>query len=173
MSFRFQVYETMDLTTFSLAVGLIIALFGVDTMLHPRDVVLEAQVAARVEKIVITEEMLTDILREEVGRVSDTPSIIARPIVQVGRPDGIAISIAEALHVPSVAYAVQSQFGMQPDHIKLRLFAEEATAKILVTGFGSRRFASFQQEVAQQKNESIVALAHRASVIIEKSIQRT
>lgn len=84
----------MDLTTFSLAVGLIIALLGFDTMLHPRDVVLEAQVAARVEKIVITEEMLTDILKEEVGRISDTQSVIARPIVQVGRPDGIAISIA-------------------------------------------------------------------------------
>lgn len=155
----------MDLTTFSLAVGLIIALLGFDTMLHPRDVVLEAQVAARVEKIVITEEMLTDILKEEVGRISDTQSVIARPIVQVGRPDGIAISIAEALHVPSVAYAVQSQLGIQPDHIKLRLFAEESTAKILVTGFGSRRFNSFQQEVVQQKDESIVALAHRASVI--------
>ena len=67
--------------------------------------------------------------------------------------------------MPSVAYAVQSQLGIQPDHIKLRLFAEESTAKILVTGFGSRRFNSFQQEVVQQKDESIVALAHRASVI--------
>lgn len=155
----------MDLTTFSLAVGLIIALLGFDTMLHPRDVVLEAQVASRAEKVVITEEMLTDILTEEVGRISETPSVIAHPIIQVGRPDGIAISIAEALHVPSVAYAFQSQFGMQPDHIKLRLFAEEATAKVLVTGFGGRRFNGFQQEVVQQKNETIVALAHRASVI--------
>jgi tetratricopeptide (TPR) repeat protein len=158
----------MDLTTFAIAVALIIGLFGFDTVLHPKDVVLEAEVvlpAGPAARVAISEDMLTDILKAEHERISATPSVIARPVIQVGRGDGIAISIAEALAIPSVAYAVQSQLGIKPDYVKLRLFVEEGTTKVLVTGFGGRRFNSFQQEVSQRKDEPVIALAYRAALI--------
>lgn len=155
----------MDLTTLSLTIALILGVLGIDTIWHPRDVVLEAQVASQISQSTFTEEMLSDIVKEEAMRVADTPSIVARPVIQVGRADGIAISIAESLHVGSVAYALQSQVGIQPDHIKLRMFIEGGTPKILVTGFGNRRFASFQQEVVQEKGETLVGLAHRAAIL--------
>lgn len=158
----------MDLTTFVLSIGLIIGMFGLDTMLHPKDVVLESQVVLPVgstARVFFSEGMLADILKAEVERIGATPSVITRPVIEVGQGEGIATSIAEALSIPSVAYAVQSHLGTRPDYVRLRLFTEDSTVKVLVTGFGNRRFNSFQQEVIQRKDETVTALAQRASLV--------
>ncbi|MGE4046150.1 MAG: tetratricopeptide repeat protein [Acetobacteraceae bacterium] len=155
----------MDLTTLAMALALLLASLGLDTVMHPRDVLLDGQVTARLQDTSFNEEMLTDILREEVERISSTPSVSSRPVIQVGRPEGFGVSIAEAMHVPGIAYALQSQFGTRPDQIRLGLYVEGGVNKILVRGFGQRHFASFRQEVTQEPDESIVALAHRASII--------
>jgi tetratricopeptide (TPR) repeat protein len=65
----------------------------------------------------------------------------------------------------SVAYALQAQLGYRPDQIKLSLFGEAGAAKILVTGTGHQRMASFQQQVTLEPGETIVDLVRRATVI--------
>jgi tetratricopeptide (TPR) repeat protein len=75
------------------------------------------------------------------------------------------MSLAEALKMQSVAYALQAQLGSRPDQIKISLFGEGGTAKVLVSGLGRHQMESFRQQVAQESNETIVELVQRAVVI--------
>jgi len=155
----------MDLTTLATLVGILIAMLGVDTYLHPKDVILESTVVARSDDGVLNVALLRDILADEVERISSTPTIATKPAISVGRPGGLAVSIAESLHVPALAYALQSQFSNQPALIKLSMFTEGTTAKILVSGSGQWRADPFRQEIAQEPGESITSLARRASIV--------
>ncbi len=155
----------MDLTTLAMILAFLLATLGVDTYLHPKDVILETTVVARSEDGALNVDMLRDILRDEVERISSTPTISTKPVISVGQPPGLAVSIAESLHVPGIAYALQSQFSNQPATIKLSMFMEGAKAKVLISGAGQSRADPFRQEITQEDGESVTSVARRASIV--------
>lgn len=155
----------LDLTTFVMTVLIALGAFGADAVWHPQDVILEASTAGKLDKATVDVNMINTILENEVDRISATPSVAAKPDVHLARQGGVAVAIASAVNMQSLIYAVQSQFGHQPDQIKIALFSEDGGAKVLVTGSGREQIATFEQEVVQQKGESIVDLLHRAALI--------
>lgn len=155
----------MDLTTLATIMGFLIAVLGIDTYFHPKDVILETVVVSRAEDGALNVDMLRDILKDEVERISSTPTISTKPAISVGQPTGLAVSIAESLHVPAIAYALQSQFSNQPALIKLSMFMEGTKAKILVSGSGQWRSDPFRQEVTQEPGESVTSVARRAAIV--------
>jgi Tfp pilus assembly protein PilF len=155
----------MDLTTLAMVLMLAVTAVGVDTIWHPTDVILETSNAGKLENATVDDAMINGILNSEVDRIASTPSLMAKAQVQLGRQGGIGMAIAAAANMQSVALALQSRVGRQPDQIRIALFSEDATNKVLVTGSGRNRVRAFEQEVVQQKGETVIALLHRASLV--------
>lgn len=155
----------MDLTTLTYVLLVLVGFLGVDAALHPPDAILEAEAVGTFEKTAIHVEMVNDVLNHEVERISATPTVMTRPVITVGRLPGLALSLAESVKMQAVAYALQAQLGYRPDQIKVSLFGEGGTAKVLVTGTGRQRVASFQQQVTLEPGETLVDLLQRATVI--------
>ena len=155
----------MDLTTLTMLVMLAMTAVGVDTVWHPPEVILEASTAGKLDKATVDDNMINGILKSEVDRVSSTPTLMAKPKVQLGKQGGIGMAIATAANMQSIAYALQSKVGYQPEQIKIAVFSEDGTVKALVTGSGGKRKRGFEQIVEQQKGETVVALLHRAALI--------
>lgn len=155
----------MDLTTLAMTLLIALGALGVDAVWHPQDVILEASAAGKLDKASIDADLINTVVGNEIDRISQTPSVAAKPDVHLARQGGIALAIASAANLQSLVYAVQTRFGHQPDEIKIALFGENGGAKVLVTGSGREQVATFEQEVTQQKGETIVDLLHRAALI--------
>jgi len=155
----------MDLTTLTYVFLLAIGFLGVDAAMHPPDAILEAEAIGTFEKTSINVDLVNEVLNQEADRISATPTVMTRPVIRVGRLPGLAMSVAEAMKLQAVAYALQAQLGYRPDQIKVSLYGEGGTAKILLTGSGYQRMPSFQQQVTLEPGETIVDLVRRATVI--------
>lgn len=155
----------MDPTTLAMIFLLAITSIGIDTVWHPTEVILEGSMVGKFDKTSLDENMVNAVLKDEVERISATPSLMAKPRVQLGQQGGIGMAIATAANLQNVAYALQAKAGFQADQIKIALFTEDGTAKVLVTGSGGHRVGPFEQEVDQQKGETVVALLHRAALV--------
>jgi tetratricopeptide (TPR) repeat protein len=155
----------MDLTTLTYVLLLAVGFLGVDAAMHPPDAILEAEAIGTFEKTTINVDLVNEVLNQEVDRISATPTVMTKPVIRVGRLPGLAMSVAEAMKMQSVAYALQAQLGHRPDQIKVSLYGEGGTAKILVTGTGYQRMPSFQQQLTLEPGETIVDLVRRATMV--------
>jgi tetratricopeptide (TPR) repeat protein len=156
---------TLTLTTLTYIVLLAVGALGIDTVVHPTEVVLQTASAGKLDKVTIDDAMINDIVRREIDRISSTPTLVGRPRVELGQQGGIGMAIATAANLQSVAYALQSEAGITPDQIGITLFSEDGMAKVLVTGTGHHRLRSFEQLVVQQKGETVIDLLHRAALV--------
>ena len=155
----------MDLTTLVVAAFMMISAIGFDTALHPRDIVLEATKSDQIGKVHVTDDMLNAVLNAQVDAIFLTPSVVSKPAIRTTHKKGIGLSITDAFGLSQVADALQEQAGYAPDRIRLYVFSENDTAKVLVSGFEAQNSNSFQQEVVQVQDESIVSLVQRATSV--------
>ena len=155
----------MDLTTLTYLLIVAIAYLGYDAVRHPPDAILEAEAIGSYEKTALSPGLVSDVLNEEVERISATPTIMTRPKIRIGRLSGLAVGLAESMKLQAVAYALQAQFGYRFDQIKLSLYGEGGTAKVLVAGMGRQRMSSFQEQLTLEQGETIVGLIQRATLI--------
>src|SRR3954447_13172357 len=100
---------------------MVVGLLGVDVAMHPPDVILDGQ-GLGTEKTSVNAALIEDVLKQEVERVSSTPTVMAKPVIRVGRMQSFAMTVAQAVKMESVAYALQAQLGYHPDEIKISLF---------------------------------------------------
>jgi tetratricopeptide (TPR) repeat protein len=157
--------QMIDLTTLTVAVLLALTALGMDTVWHPIQVVLETSSAGGIEKVSIDDNMIGGIVRSEVDRISSTPTLMGKPRVELGNQGGIGMAIASAANLQSLAIALQRKAGVEPDQIRIALFSENGTTKVLVTGTGRQRLRGFEQTVEQHKGETVIELLHRAAVV--------
>ena len=157
----------MDLSTLALVIMLAISAVGLDSVWHRGDVILESSSAGKLDKTSFDVGMMDLILKDEVNRVLTTPSVVSLARIHTGGQNGFGMAIAKAANLQSLAYALQTQFGYQPDKIGLALFSENGVAKVLVSGAGSgqRPIVTFEQVVVQDMNETVVELVHRAALV--------
>lgn len=149
-------------------VALIVSVVGVDAVLHPTSVVLDATVAGNPGKLTIDAPTLAGMLDYEVTHICATPSLLAPPEIRAGDNKGIGMALAEAADLGSVALALQAQLGERPEHIKLTLIGEDGAIKMLVSGsgLGGRKITPpFQQELVMQQGESTAAFVHRGALL--------
>ena len=99
----------MDLTTFMLAMMMLVGSIGVDSILNPRSLIIEAYTASDLGSLHVTDKMLTDAMEEQVARIALTPSIIAKPTVRLDPTPGVGVAIADSVGLGAVATAIQAQ----------------------------------------------------------------
>jgi Tfp pilus assembly protein PilF len=158
----------MDVTSLALLMMLLASAIGVDTALHPASILLDARVTGKIENLTMDGATLDAMLVYEVTQICSTPSILAVPEVRAVDNQGIGMAIAKAANMQSVAVALQTQLGFQPERIKITLIGEEGATKLLVDGAGPGgriETPPFQVQLLLQKGESIASLVHRAALV--------
>ena len=160
----------MDLTTLLAATFILFSALGLDSVLHPRDIVLEADRAANLGQVYVTDTMLNAVMKAQTEEIFLTPSVVSKPVIRMSNQKGIGLSIIDALSLSKVADSLQEQLGYRPDRVALHLFSEGGTVKVLVTGYETRRWGTFEQEVVQVKDERVVSLVKRATVVAMATI---
>src|SRR5579864_6886887 len=126
----------MDLTTLGLFVMLLASAIGVDTVLHPDSILLDAAVTGKFDSVVVDAPTLNGMLVYEVSRICSTPSVLAVPEVRGNDNQGVGMAVAKAANLQSIAIALQTQLGYQPERIKITLLSEAGAIKMLVNGAG-------------------------------------
>ena len=157
----------MDLTTLGLFVMLLASAIGVDTVLHPDSILLDATVTGKFDSVVVDAPTLSGMLSYEVTQICSTPSVLAVPEVRGTDNQGVGMAIAKAANMQSVAVALQTQLGYQPERIRLTLLSEDGAIKMLVSGAGPGgriETPPFQEQLTLRKGESIEALVHRSAL---------
>lgn len=157
----------MDLTTLAMFLALFVSAVSLDTVLHPTSIVLNASVAGKFDKLIVDADALSGMLTYEVTQICSTPSLLAAPEVRPPGSLGVGLSMAQAVNLQPLAIALQTQFGYQPEEIKLTLLGEDGAIKLLVSGAGLDgrvRTPPFQELLVLQSGESVAALVHRAAL---------
>jgi tetratricopeptide (TPR) repeat protein len=151
----------MDITSLFMVMMLIASAVGVDTVLHPTSVVLDAAVAGKLDKLTIDADTLDGMLVYEVTEICSTPSILSPPEIRAGSSKGLGMALAETLRVQSVALALQTELGYQPEQIKLTLVGEDGAVRMMG---GRIRTPPFQVQLTLEKDETLAAFVHRAAL---------
>jgi predicted Zn-dependent protease len=157
----------MDLTTFGLLVMLLASAIGVDTVLHPDSILLDAVVTGKFDSVVVDAPTLNGMLSYEVTQICATPSVLAVPEIRGNDNQGVGMAVAKVAKLQTVAIALQTQFGYQPERIKLTLLSQDGAIKMLVSGASpGGRIATppFQEQLELRKGESIDKLVHRSAL---------
>lgn len=158
----------MDLTTLTLFLMVIASAVGADTVLHPASVVLDATVSGKIDKLTVNSATLADMLAFEATQICSTPSVLAAPEVRPDASKSIGLALADAVKLGSVAIALQSQFGYEPERIKVTMLSEDGVTKMLINGAGMGgriQTPPFQELIALKQGEDLTAFVHRAAVL--------
>lgn len=163
----------MDLSTLAMFFMVIASAVGLDTVLHPTSVVLEASVAGKLDKLTIDSDTLTGMLIYEVTQICSTRSILTPPEVRADATKGVGMALAQTVNMGNVALALQAQFGYQPERIKLTLIGEADAIKMLVSGSGMGgriHTPPFQEQLILRPGETIASFVHRGALLGMKEI---
>lgn len=155
----------MDLTTLIVAVMMLFGTITVDTILHPRDIVIEAHTSSNIGTIYVTDQMLTDVMQREISNIALTPSVVAKPTVRLSTAKGIGVAMADSFGLSGVANAIQEQAGYRTDRIVVYVYSEGGKIKAAVTGVEIHAQGRFLIETDLRKDEAITDLVQRATEI--------
>jgi tetratricopeptide (TPR) repeat protein len=158
----------MDLMTLSLLLAVLTGTIGLDTVLHPAGVVVEASIPAKYDRVAIDADTIAAILNTTVAAVSATPSVDAAPEIRVGSGGGVGMAVADALKIQPLALALQNEFGIIPERLKIAILSEDGTTKILVSGSGLGghiRTPPFEYLITIKPGESLVDLVRRGGLV--------
>lgn len=155
----------MDLTTFMLAIMMLVGTIGFDSILNPRSLIIEAYTVSNLGSLHVTDKMLTDAMEEQVARIALTPSIIAKPTVRLDATPGVGVAIADSVGLGAVATAVQAQVGYHADRISVYVFSEGQTVKAAVSGADIHTRRRFLKQTELGRDEGVVDLVTRAAEI--------
>jgi Flp pilus assembly protein TadD len=114
--------------------------------------------------------MLNAVMKAQTEEIFLTPSVVSKPVIRMSNQKGIGLSVIDALSLSKVADSLQEQMGYRPARVGLHLFSEGSTVKVLVTGYETRRWGTFEQEVVQVKDERVVSLVKRATIVAMATI---
>lgn len=154
----------MDLTALLVAMMMLVGSIGVDTILNPRSLIIEAYAATSdLGPFHVTDKMLTDAMEEQVAKIALTPSIVAKPTVRLDPTPGVGVAIADSLGVGAVATAIQAQVGYNADRISLYLFTEGTAVKAAVSGADIHTRRRFLRKTELGEGEGIIDLVTRAT----------
>ena len=150
----------MDFVTLAAAVLLGIGLLGADSVLHTGSVAVDVTAPAAITGNIIGQETLEDAFTGQLDAIAATQSVVNPPEIRAGRDGGIGMSLAEAVGLRSVAFALQRQFGYDPDRLHFGLYMADTTLRGVVSG-RSHVYGAFAQEFVPEPHETLRNFAQR------------
>ena len=153
----------MELTTLAFALLFGLGLLGVDSVMHSGSVEVEVAIAPKVEHISIDEQTLASRFKDVFDEIISTPSVVKPPEIRSHLDQGLGMALFEAVHAQNIAFALQRQFGHNPDTIRFALFMENGALQALVAG-RSHSAGNFSQVFAPNPGEGMVSFLRRCAL---------
>ena len=75
----------MDLTAFLTGAFLLLSALGLDTVMHQRDIVLEAHKASQLGQVHLTDTMLNAVMKAQVEEIFLTKSVVTKPTIRLSK----------------------------------------------------------------------------------------
>src|SRR5947207_15848201 len=124
----------MELTTLALALVFGLGLLGADSVMHSGSVEVEVAIAPKVEGISIDEQTLASRFKDVFDDITSTASVVRPPEIRSHLDQGLGMALFEAVHAQNIAFALQREFGHNPDTIRFALYMENGALQALVSG---------------------------------------
>jgi tetratricopeptide (TPR) repeat protein len=154
----------MDLTTLGAVLLFALGLLGADTVMHSGSINMEI-VPGVVDGVSLDKTTVEHVIVDEIARVGRIGSIMQAPQVRMGNDKGVGMALAEAANVKAVAFALQRQFGYDPDRLRFALYSEGGVRKALITGTSNRMSLAFEDIVIQKQGESYLDMLKRSALV--------
>ena len=152
----------MDITTLAVAVLVAFGLLATDAVLRSGSVTVQVAAPEYVFKRMIDERSLETVFSTRLEHIAATVSVAKAPEIRSSQAQGIGMTLAEAVNVKPLAFALQRQFGIIPDDLRFALFMEGGSLHGVVSGL-SRATGAFTQEFDPEKDEKLVDFIERCA----------
>ena len=153
----------MDLTTWAAAVLIVFGLLATDAVLHSGSVVVEVAAPADIFAKVIDQHSLEDEFTAHIDHIASSSSVLIPPEIRASDDDdGIGMVVAESVNLKTLAFALQRQIGLGPDHLRFALFTEDSWLHGEVSGTGHTR-GTFRREFIRDKDEKLLTFIQRCA----------
>ncbi len=153
----------MELTSLTLALVLGLGLLGADSILRAGTVEVEVAIAPKVETISVDANTLTEHFKDQLDEITSTVSVVRPPEIRSRHDQGLGMALFEAVHAQNVAFALQREFGYNPDRIRFALFVENGAMRGLVNGNG-HLVGNFSQVITPDSGESLMNFVRRCAL---------
>jgi hypothetical protein len=153
----------MELTTLTLALVFGLGLLGADSVMSAGSVEVEVAIAPKIEAISVDEQTLASRFKDQLDEITSTASVVRPPEIRSRHEQGLGMALAEAVHAQNVAFALQRQFGYNPDSVRFALYVENGAMRGLVGGRGHLA-GNFNQVIAPNPGESLMSFVRRCAL---------
>src|SRR6266550_3381625 len=153
----------MELTSLTLALVLGLGLLGADSILRAGTVEVEVAIAPKVETISVDEHTLTAHFKDQLDEITSITSVVRAPENRSRHDQGLGMALFEAVHAQNVAFALQREFGYNPDRVRFALFVENGAMRGLVNG-NSHLVGNFSQVITPDSGESLMNFVRRCAL---------
>src|SRR5437762_12810484 len=144
----------MELTTLAFALLFGLGLLAVDSVMHSGSVEVEVAIAPKIEAISVDEQTLVSRFKDLLDEITSTGSVVRPPEIRSHLDQGLGMALFEAVHAQNIAFALQREFGHNPDTIRFALYMENGALQALVAG-RSHVVGSFSQVIAPTAGEGM------------------
>ncbi len=153
----------MELTTLLVAALIGLGVLGADAVLYRGSVAVEVTEAPKLEKLEVGTATLANQFEGALDEILSTESVVRPPEIRSSRDQGLGMALAEAANVQNIAFALQSEFGYNPDRLRFSLYVEDGALRGLVSG-SSHTGVHFQQVMTPNPGETIVPFVRRCAL---------
>ncbi len=152
----------MDFTTLAVALLVAFGLLTTDAVLRSGSVAVEVAAPSNVFKKVIDQQSLETVFTAQLDAIAATVSMVNAPEIRSSHDEGIGMTLADSVNVKPLAFALQRQFGYNPDQLRLSLFIENESLRGVVSGHGHAN-GEFSQEFDPEKGEKLLSFIQRCA----------
>lgn len=153
----------MELTSLALALVFGLGLLGADSVMSSGSVEVEVAIAPKIDTISVDEQTLAFRFKDQLDEITSTASVVRPPEIRSRHEQGLGMALAEAVHAQNVAFALQRQFGYNPDSVRFALYVENGAMRGLVGGRG-HLVGNFNQVIAPNPGESLMSFVRRCAL---------
>ncbi len=152
----------MDFTTLAVALLVALGLLTTDAVLRSGSVAVEVAAPVNVFKRVIDQQSLETVFTAQLDAIAATVSMVNAPEIRSSHDEGIGMTLANSVNVKPLAFALQRQFGYNPDRLRLSLFMENDTLRAVVSGY-RHGTGEFSQEFDPERGEKLLNFIQRCA----------
>lgn len=153
----------MDLTSLAVAVLFALGLLAADTVVNSGSVSIEVAIAPKVDTVSVDETTLAVEFQDQFDAITSTQSLVRPMEIHSREEQGVGMALAEALNAQKVGYALQRQFGFNPDSIRFTLFVDNGALRGLVHGH-SHLIGNINQVMIPLEGEALIAFVQRCAL---------
>lgn len=158
----------MDITTIVVLAALGLGLVGADAAFSANTFGIQINVPPEIESRGINSQIAEDVFTAEVMRIAQIPSLLAPPAVRSTSERTIVGTIAKAVNLDDLTFAVQKALGMNPVRLTGALMPGEAKPRFFLSA-SSQTTGAFMIDIRSESGDYIELVRRGAQLALERA----